>query len=232
MYTVQFVGLMCFFKQPNARIVLLPDGTQMTPKHSARIAVEKNSVLNKSGAWPAGPAAQGDFILDADFDIVIEQADQSGQFVFSDHKPISLGANFAIDLNTAKTIGRIAIRQGTLQTFRYPGTNDTPEASTVSQLDVNHNGNIHITATSRQNPQVVRTIELQEGTEIAIVNDSADKEHDHFHIYEQLGHGPGPLGTTPNNPPGFHRSQSHHKVFRKPDPIVDGVRCPNTGCCP
>jgi hypothetical protein len=232
MYTVQFVGLMCFFKQPNARIVLLPDGTHMEPKHSARIAVDKSMVANKSGAWPAVPASKGDFLLDEDFDIVIEQADQPGQLTLTDHKPISLGPNFAIDLNTAKTIGRIAIRQGMLRTFRYPGTNDTPEASTISQLDVMHSANIHIRATGRKNPQIVRTIELKAGTEIAIVNDSADKDHDHFHIYEQLGHGPGPLGTTPNNPPGFLRSQSQHRVFHKPDPIVDGVRCPNTGCCP
>jgi hypothetical protein len=232
MYTVQFIGMMCFFKQPNARLVLLPDGTQMTPKHSARIAVDPKQVNGSSGNWPTAAAKQGDFVLDQDFDIVIEGVDQNGTLDVSKHDPVRLPAGFAIDLTTARTIGRIAIRQGILQTFRYPGTNDTIEASTISQLDVPHTGVIRITATVRSNPSVVRTIELKAGTEIAIVNDSADTSHDHFHIYSQLGQGPTALGNTPDSEVGkFHRSQSQHKVFFKPDPIVDGVRCPNTGCC-
>ncbi|MGH7488044.1 MAG: hypothetical protein ACREMY_20960, partial [bacterium] len=142
MYTVQFVGLMCFYKEPNARLVLLPDGTQMQPAHSARIAVDPKQVVSSTGNWPTSNAKQGDFLLNQDFDISIEQADQNGNLDFSKHKPIPLPSGFAINLATAKTIGRVAIKQGTLRTFRYPGTNDTPEASTISQLDVQHDGTI------------------------------------------------------------------------------------------
>ncbi|HWW61248.1 MAG TPA: hypothetical protein VN181_07770, partial [Thermoanaerobaculia bacterium] len=149
------------------------------------------------------------------------------------HQPIRLPAvspGFSIDPAAAQTIARIPIRQGTLTTFRYPGTDDVPEASLITQLDVGHDGNIHITVTP--NAGAVRTIELQAGSEIAIVNDSADKQHDHFHIYEKIGSGPSALGHTPDIEVGkFKRSKSKHRVFKKPNPIVDGVRCPNTGCC-
>jgi hypothetical protein len=233
MYKVQFVGMVCFYKQNGAKLALLPDGTQAQPTHTARIVVDPKSVDHSSGDWPntKGEIARGDFLLDHDFDISIEQADQDGPRDFSKHRPVSLPSGFNIDLTTAQTIGRIPVKQGTLQTFRYPGTNDTVDASTITELTVEHEGTIRITAKTRPGGDIVRTIDLKPGTEIAVVNDSSDKSHDHFHIYEQIGTG-APLGDTPPSETGiFHRSQSHHRVFLKPDPIVEGVRCPNTGCC-
>jgi hypothetical protein len=96
---------------------------------------------------------------------------------------------------------------------------------------------------------VVRTITLKPGTEIAVVNDldPVIKEclalhggMEHFSVYQRLGKaGAVNVGTTPPTPIGddaFKVSTSEHRVFKHPinpvTPIVDGVKCPNTGCCP
>ena len=175
---------------------------------------------------------EGDFLLTEPCEIELETAVQgnpSQPLDAANHKPIALPAGFQISADTAVTIGRVQIRQGVLQTFRYPGTDDTDDASIISELKVNHSGMINIRV---KTPTAVKTIKLDPGTEIAIVNDSADKGHDHFHIYEKLGHGGTALAPTPKTTVGMYQaSTSKHRIFKDPNPIVDGVNCPNTGCC-
>jgi hypothetical protein len=236
-YTVQFIGMACFFRNGQERLVLMPNGTNSVPPHTARIAVAPTAIVHQENWGTDAVVQKGDFFLTKPCVISLEKADQTDAVhpLKVMNEPISLRSSspgFTIDPSTAQTIARVAIRQGTLATFRYPGTDDTPDASLITQLDVSHNGNIHIMVRPQTGSNPVRTIELRPGTEIAIVNDSSDKQHDHFHIYQKLGGGPSALGETPGVPVGkYRRSQSHHRVFATLDPIVDGVRCPNTGCC-
>jgi hypothetical protein len=234
-YKIQFVGLVCFFDPGTGRIALLPDGRGSSPKHTARIAIDKpkTEVKASTGKWPNtnGEVAKGDFVLDEPCEIELSGVNTGGSFGTSGHgkrlsKLTDSNRKFRIDPAKAKAIARVTITNGTLNEFRYPGTDDTQDASLISELTVPHNADIEITVKFKSE---TRTITLKAGTEVGIANESSDPKVDHFHIYEQLGNGEA-LGATPLTKLGATRSGSKHRVF-KGGPIVDGVRCPNTGCC-
>ncbi|HWW61250.1 MAG TPA: hypothetical protein VN181_07780 [Thermoanaerobaculia bacterium] len=220
----------------------------------------KSEVLSSSGNWPDtnGEVKKGDFLLDEPCEIELSGVDvTTGKLNTSEHgirlaKLTDSNRKFRIDLTKAITIARVTITNGTLKERRYPGTKkDDQHASLISELTVPHNGDIEITV--RLKSGTTRSITLKKGTEVAILNEPSKRGSlskswlslliakllrpkravkagmDHFHIYEQLGNGEA-LGTTPLTKTGATRSDSRHRAF-KPGPIVDGVRCPNTGCC-
>lgn len=238
-YTVDFVGMICFFKGAPGRLALLPDGTTATPKHAAKIAVDPKAV--DSGNPPTGwtnkaQVKKGDFVLREPCTVHLEGVEQAGPLDTTGQDPhlprlphhVNSGT-FAIDPATAKTVAQVPIARGVLTAFRYPGTDDDEKASIVSQLVVPHDGRIRITVTMKSGG--VRTITLKAGTEVAIVNDSGDKSADHFHIFEKLASGSVTLTHTPPSPLHLAPLPTDHRIFKKPSPIVEGVRCPNTGCC-
>ncbi|HEU4888466.1 MAG TPA: hypothetical protein VFV49_11295 [Thermoanaerobaculia bacterium] len=241
-YKVQFVGLICFFRENGNRVALLPDATQAAPVHIGRIVVDPNSVIEAETTWPVRPKIQrqlGEFRLPR-CSVSMSGADQAGALVTMNHESRLHGLQainqaFAIDTTFANTIATVPIRQGTLEAFRYPRTPNHPDSSVISQLDLDHSDKITITVTPRDGSEV-RTIVLQPNTEVAIANDIPGDHapHDHFHIYELLdSHIPHPpLGETPptQTDPEIPLSPSLHRIF---DGIIDNdLLCPNTGCCP
>jgi hypothetical protein len=238
-YKIQYVGMVCFLNQADgSKLALLPDGRQETPAHIARIVVSPMKVISETG-WRRGPVdrALGRFVVPA-CSISIEGADQSGTLDATSHQGLprlqQLRSGFTINPVTARTVATMEIRQGTLQSFLYPGAGDSPTTSIISQLDVAHAGPITITITPTGRNVRQRTIVLQPGTEIAILNDSVGdtRAAPHFHIYDMLTDSNVSVGdTVPPTPVGMlPESPSRHHVFGGQ---IDGNDlCPNTGCCP
>jgi len=240
MYKVQFVGAICFLRQNGSRLALLPDGSDIRPKHLARIVVDPGMVTDEAN-WPRRNRVQrnlGEYRLPS-CTVTLSGVDQPGQLDTSDHERRmprlqNLQPLFRIDPNLADTVATIPIRQGTLIAFRYPKTLDEPDASIISELRVNHDGPITVVVTPRDG-SAVRTLLLEPGTEIAIANDTPDDESiaEHFQIYEKLADDPRarlePM-PPPNPPRLLPPSRSEHRIFN--GIIDDDLQCPNTGCCP
>jgi hypothetical protein len=244
MYKVNFVGLVCFFKEAGARVALLPDGRNPgggIDAHHPRLVVGPKRVLSASG-WKVAERLSGVFNLPP-CTIELQEADQPGQSPLStdehDGAIPSLQAidpAFQIDLDTVPTVARLRIANGKLQAFRFPGTNaNNPDVAIISQLRVPHDGPIVVTVSPDAGS--VRTITLQPSTEIVIANvsDPTDEFHvgpSHFLLYEQLSTAPVDLShatiTTRGIPPLF----SHHVFFGGIGDIGLGADCGNTGCCP
>jgi hypothetical protein len=237
-YSVQFVGLACFLRSNGGRTVLLPDGRSPDAgidPHFASIAVDKDAVIASSG-WPAGHGDDGVFELDP-CTIVLEGADRGGTLDTSqqdDNLPQLKRINpaFSIDLAKAQTIARLELRQGTLKAYRVPGG-----TAVMSQLDVPHDGEIRITVTPEDGSQP-RTIDLQPGTEVAIINaarhayETVVEENGHFRIYEKLAAEPARARLTqPADLPKVPPSPTRHSFFARRTPIGLSTSCSNTGCC-
>jgi len=243
-YKILFVGLVCLFRQDGGRIALLPDASSDPVKHVARIAIDSpGNIVQASSNWPASAKATGDFLLTEACTIQFEDADVADPAhpLQTAKLPLGMRPGFEIDPAAPNAIAQVPIMRGTLTALLYPGSDKgNPAASVITQVDVPHRGNIHVKVTSRNG--TVRTIELKPNTEIAVVNDVDMRTRrqlaevgglDHFHIYQRLGKAESVnVGTTPPTPLGYQVSQSRHRVFAGAAGVVDGIRCPNTGCCP
>jgi hypothetical protein len=240
-YTVQFVGLVCFYREKGGRQALLPDGRNPgagIDPHFASIIVAPGAVETAIG-WNGDSATTGTFSLPPST-VTLEGVDRAGRLDTSGHDDRlpqlrRLDPNFEIDPDRADTIARLHIRQGKLTAYRIRGG----EAA-ISQLDVPHDGPIKITVTLRDgSPE--RTIVLQPGTEVAVTNtagksvydaETADQENGHFRIYERLSVRPVSLAAPVTAQSKLlPESPSHHAMFVRPRAINLTINCSNTGCC-
>jgi len=235
-YTVQFVGLVCFYREKGGRQALLPDGREPgdgIDPHFASINVARDAVEESSGWNGDTDIARGIFHLDP-CEISLEEGDSSGALDTREHdgklpQLRQMDANFEIDPERAETIARLRIRHGRLSAYTVPkGT------AIISQLDVPHDGPITITVTPRDgSPR--KTLRLKPGTEIAIANTARgykgnESEAGHFRIYEKLSKNPVRL-SDPHFKPAVPPSPSNHVLFRRPVPVNLNTNCSNTGCC-
>lgn len=244
-YRVQFVGLMCFARENGTRVVLLPDARTDAPPHEPRIVVDPEMVIKEKSTWPVETLSRvaralGEFKLPS-CTVSMSGAEDPGPFITTNHEPRLNGLKaiqpaFDLDPASPNAVVSMTIRQGILEAFRYPRSPaDDPFASVISQLELEHEGEITITVTPKDGADPL-TIVLQPGTEVALANDTMADESagDHFKLYEKLDKNvpPAPLGDTRPNPEGVFIpvSRSRHRIFA--GAVEDDLRCPNTGCCP
>lgn len=243
MYTVQFVGLVCFMRQRGGRLALLPDGRDPGPgidQHFGEISVDRNAIESVSGWDDTTAASAGSFPL-SPCEVVFEGAEVDGVIdttMHDDRLPQlrKIDPNFEIDPDRAQTVAKVRIRQGTLTAYRVPHGD-----AVMSQLDVPHEGSITITV-KPDDGSATRTIRVKPGTEIAITNmargvygrvdETAAEREAHFRIYEKLSsrpvslREPAPLAAT------IPETTSRHPMFSKRrSPIGLYSSCSNTGCC-
>lgn len=234
-YSVQFVGLACFLRTEAGREVLLPDGR--TPPdgiepHIATLVVNSASVKESNG-WNID-ASQGVFELPP-CEIQLEGADGPGPLDTSRHdgrlpQLRRIDPNFQIDPERAETIAKVNVQRGTLTAYRIPGG-----TAAISQLDVPHDGDIHITVKPRDG-SAPKTILLQPQTEVVVSNTGRGgyaalrRTNDHFRIYEKLSARPARL-SEPEDVNGLPPSPTRHCFFTQPVPMGLSSGCSNTGCC-
>jgi hypothetical protein len=237
-YKVQFVGLVCFLREPGGRHVLLPDGR--TPDngvdpHYASIIVARGAVQSSSGWEGDSDAAEGEFTLPP-CSLSFEGADLGGPLDTSGHDGClpelkELNGAFKIDPHSAQTIVRLHIGRGTLAAYQIPGG-----TAAISELEVPHDNVIHITVTP-QDGSAQRSIVLNAGTEIALANTARGgyatfvEENGHFRIYEKLSAQPAELPEPGPGVAGLTVSTSQQAIFLRPVPIGLNTSCSNTGCC-
>lgn len=235
-YQVQFVGLVCFLRERNARRVLLPDGRNPgngIDPHYASIVVRPEAVEDSAG-WNEDSSG-GTFRLPP-CRLSIEGVDSEGVLDAAGHQNLlpelrAIDPNFEIDPDRADTIAQLHVRQGTLEAFRIPGG-----TALISQLEVPHDGRISITVTPTDgSPE--RTIRVAPGTEIAVTNTAGEEiytsevePHGHFRIYERLSVRQVTLAA-PVSGSTAPASQSRHVLFMRQNPIGLSYECSNTGCC-
>jgi hypothetical protein len=240
-YTVQFVGLVCFYREPGGRQALLPDGRRPpagVEPHVASIEVAPEDVLDVTGWNGSEDAAHGRYLLPP-CSIELEGADVPGPLdtsLHDDYVPrlARINPEFEIDPDRAETIARLRVRRGVLQAFRIPGGD-----ATISQLDVPHDGEIQVRVTPRDgSPE--RRLRLRAGTEVLIANMAESgyltvtpksAQDSHFRIYEKLSTRQVTLHE-PESIPAVPPSQSQHATFLRGEPIALSTDCTNTGCCP
>jgi hypothetical protein len=235
-YKIQFLGLVCFFREPQGRLAMLPDGTKPDDgiePHYAAIAVDPRSVIESSG-WNTGSRQTGIFEL-IPCTISIDGLDVAGRLDTTAHDGLlprlgRLSPGFAIDPATAQTIATMPIRQGTLTAYRVPsGT------AVMSELEVPHDGDIRITIVPHQGSP--RNLRLRAGTEIAITNTADDYRQvsvheNHFRIYEKLSSQRPALRLPADASMSLAESPSEHFLFAEGRRRSLTADCSNTGCCP
>lgn len=244
-YKVQFVGLVCFYREWNSRQALLPDGRNPVngiDPHFPFIVVASDAV--ESADWEGEALGTALKFELPPCSLVIEGVDVPGALDTSAHDGLlpqlrQLNPDFEIDPDQAETVARLYIRQGTLSAYKVPGGEPGREAL-ISQLDVPHDGSITITVMPTDG-STARMLRLSAGTEIAITNMAraglydeltAQQDNGHFRIYEKLSVRPVTLTTPPPNPPvGVAQSPSHHPMFMRNEAINLNTSCSNTGCC-
>jgi hypothetical protein len=240
-YTVQFVGLVCFYREPGGRQALLPDGRQPAggiEPHVASIEVAPEDVLEAAGWNGSEDAAHGRYLLPP-CSVELEGAEEPGSLdtsLHDDYLPrlAQLDPNFEIDPDRAETIARLRVRRGVLRAFRIPGGE-----ATISQLDVPHEGEVQVRVTPRDgSPE--RRLRLRPGTEVLIANMAEsgylrvtprNEQDSHFRIYEKLSTRPVTLHE-PESIPDVPPSSSQHATFLRHEQIALSTDCTNTGCCP
>jgi hypothetical protein len=242
-YTVQFVGLVCFYREAGGRQALLPDGREPgdgIEPHVATIEVAREDVLAASGWEENADTKHGRYLLPP-CSIELEGADLEqpvpGALDTSHHdrfipRLTDSDPNFEIDPDRAETIARLRLRRGVLAAYRIPGGE-----ATISQLDVpQHDGEINVKVIPRDgSPE--RRLRLKPGTEVLIANMGQSgclkRTHDsHFKIYAKLSTRPVTLHE-PKEIPAVPWSKSQHALFtRNAAPINLTTDCTNTGCCP
>lgn len=245
-YQVQFVGLVCFFREREARLALLPDGR--TPDagidpHFGTIIVDPKEALDKSG-WDGVPGAtNGNFPLVEPCQILLSGATAPGNLDSAQQDRAlpqlkQINSEIEIDPSRAQTIARVPIRQGRLTAHRVPGG-----TALISQLDLPHDGPIEILI-KLDDGTAERKIVLAPGTEIVIANMAQGGIYreprvrngagQHFKIYERLGVHPVPL-SEPSKVALLNdevtESTSTHILFSRRGPISIYSDCSNTGCC-
>lgn len=237
-YKVQFVGLVCFYRERGARQVLLPDGRSPGPgidPHFPLIIVAPKAVKSAAG-WPADEdTRRGIYALPACW-LSIEGADAPGSLDVSKHDGIlpqlrQIDPGFEIDPDRAETVVRLYLRQGTLSAHEVPGG-----TAVMSQLQVPHEGTITITVTPRDGSPN-RTLLLEPGSEILLGNMAEGGVYKpethvggHFKIYEKLSIRPVNL-REPEAVSTLEKPSSDHWYFRRALPISLSMSCSNTGCC-
>ncbi|HYC87805.1 MAG TPA: hypothetical protein VEO54_01220 [Thermoanaerobaculia bacterium] len=236
-YKVQFVGLVCFYREQGGRQALLPDGRNPgdgIEPHVASIRVASGDVIEAVGWNGSADTARGAYELPPCW-VTLEGVDADGTLDTSQHdnrlpQLKQIDANFEIDPERAETIARLRIRQGELAAYRIPGG-----TAAISELDVPHDGEIRVTVTPRDG-SAERTLRLRPGTEVMVANMAQSGYHgaatcnNHFKIYEKLSMRPVSL-QEPSSVPAVPPSLSQHVAFLRPEPIGLSVDCTNTGCC-
>lgn len=240
-YSVQFVGLVCFYRERGGRLALLPDGSDPGPDidpHYGSIVLASDAIEETSG-WPDAPAdGPGRTFELPPCEVVIAGADDTGVLDVEAHdgklpQLSQIDSNFEIDPDRARTVARIHIRQGKLTAYRIPGGD-----AAISQLDVTYDGKVTITV-KPDDGSPHRTIVARPGTEVAIANmrrggydQRSTKTGSHFRIYEKLSVRPVTLHE-PDVRSVAHLAQStsKHVLFSRKGPIGLYVDCTNTGCC-
>src|ERR1051326_9612616 len=147
-YAVQFVGLVCFYRENGARQALLPDGRNPgdgIDPHFASIIVAPAAIESTTG-WDGDNPEPGTFSLPPST-VTLEGADQPGTLDTSKHDDQlpqlrKINRRFEIDPDRADTIARLYIRSGKLTAFTIPGG-----TAVISQLDVPHDAPINVTVT-------------------------------------------------------------------------------------
>lgn len=238
-YSVQFVGLVCFYRDQGGRLALLPDGRNPgngIDPHYGSIVVAADSIEETETVNWAGVKGVRDITFPlVPCQLVIEGADVDGALDTTGHilpQLRDIDKDFEIDPPRAKTIAQIRIRQGTLTSYLIPGG-----AAAMSQLDVAHDGPIRITM-KPDDGSPEGTIVAKPGTEIAITNMARGNVYDelpakngsHFTIYEKLSVNPVTL-KEPTVTAALSESRSQHVMFSGRGPIGLYVDCSNTGCC-
>jgi hypothetical protein len=235
-YKVQFLGLVCFYRDAEGHLAMLPDGRDPgdgIDPHYASIAVDPDEIIDASG-WDAHSIASGMLRLPP-CAITMDGLEAPGHLDTSAHdgrlpRLGRIDPNFHIDPSTAQTIATISIRQGTLVAYVVPsGT------AVMSELEVPHEEDIRITVTPHEGP--TRHLLVRSGTEIAITNTAGDYRRgavreDHFRIYEKLSSRPVTLAAPPDVDRNLRESPSAHFLFTEGVSIALTADCSNTGCCP
>jgi hypothetical protein len=238
-YKVQFVGLVCFLREPGGRLALLPDGRDPgngIDPHYGSIVIAANDIEQTNG-WPEAAAGEARTFPLVPCEIVLEGTDVPGVVDTTNHEALlpqlrRIDPNFAIDPDRAQTIAKLRIRRGKLTAYYIPGG-----TALVSQLEVPHDGPILITVTP-DDGSPVQTIRVKPGTEIAVTNMAGGSVYDnpggqngsHFKIYEKLSVNPVSL-TAPSTSPPLDELPSQQILFSRRGPISLYHDCPNTGCC-
>jgi hypothetical protein len=252
-YTVQFVGLVCFYRERGTRLALLPDGRspgEGIDPHFGAIVVAADAVEEAVGwegveeavGWEGvEEAVRGKFPLPP-CELIIDHAAEPGTLDTSRHDGLlpqlrQLDSNFEIDPERAQTIAKVRIRRGTLTAHRIPGG-----TAAISQLDVPHDGSIRVTVRPDDgSPE--KHIVVKPGTEIAVTNMASGNLYrrglrghggNHFKIYERLSSRKVTLkepeeATTSSS--ALPESLSTHVLFRRRGRISLYTNCSNTGCC-
>lgn len=239
-YKVQFVGLVCFYRDGASRQALLPDGrnpgNDIAP-HYPKLIVDPGAVESVAG-WPSDEQTQRGIYALPDSIITIEGMDSAGTLDTSAHDGLlpqlrEIDPNFEIDLDSAQTVARLHVRQGVLSARQVPGG-----TAIMSQLVVPHNGSIDAVVTPRDGSSAL-TLRLAAGTEILIGNMSEHGIYDegvaidrHFEIYAKLSSNPVSLqDPDPATVASVSPPETNHWLFTRASPINLSVSCSNTGCC-
>jgi hypothetical protein len=247
MYKVDFVGLVCFFKEPGARRALLPDGRNPEngiEPHFVHLVVQPTKITAAAGPWTIAEVTNGVFDLPP-CTIELEGADKpdpASPLDTSQHDGFipslqAIDPGFQIDLAKARTAARIPIHRGALRAFRYPGSNaKNADVAVVSELRVPHDGPIDVTVRPDDGSPPL-TLTLQPSTEIVIANVSNPliifrRGPSHFQLYGQLATGPVAIDNPILNTLGPPRLPSQHVYFAGIGSKAQGADCGNTGCCP
>lgn len=239
MFRIDFVGVVCLFRDGDAEHALLPDGRRSKPAHVARLIVDPQRIVAGAETWGTrdpDDIERGEFTLPPGA-LTIEGANQAGQEpvrseTLDERLPrlTDLARDFVLDPDSPNIWTSVAIRQGTLEAFRWPGSRDSPTVSVLAQLTVPHQGPFRITVMNRRTRDQNAFLQLQAETNVVIVNDStADTSRNpHFHIYNLLDRdgrmllSKFPPNTRPNVPPLV---TSHH-FYNRPSSGDD--LCPVT----
>ena len=238
MFKVDFVGVVCLFRDGDTERALVPDGQDAEPPHIARIVVDDPAnVVAGAETWgerESDDVIRGEFPLPAG-SIVIEGVDQPGElvsFTLDERLPrLSAAApGFRVDPQSPNIWTSVAIRQGTLEVFRWPESADRETASVLTQLSVPNEGNYRVLVTDRDDPDRERFLELAAGTNLVIVNDSTSplRAMEHFQIYDRLATSDSPTfgNVPPPTPPGIPALTTSHPFYDRP--VAGDDLCPNT----
>jgi hypothetical protein len=238
-YSVQFVGLVCFYRERGGRLALLPDGQNpgngIAPHYGSVVVAGDSIEENETVNWVGVKSPRDITFPLVPCQLTIEGANVDGDLDTTKHilpQLVDADKNFEIDPARARTVAQMRIRQGTLTSYLIPGG-----AAAMSQLDVPHDGPIRITM-KPDDGSPESTIVAKPGTEIAVTNmahgnvydEKPAKNGSHFTIYEKLSVNPVSL----EEPPAFAaltKSPSRHALFFRPGSIGLYVDCSNTGCC-
>ncbi len=238
-YSVQFVGLVCFYREPGGRLALLPDGRNpgngIAPHYGSVVVAAGSLEETETVNWVGVKSVRDITFPLVPCHLIIEGADVDGDLKTTAHilpQLVDIDKDFEIDPSRAKTIAQIRIRQGTLTSYLIPGG-----AAAMSQLDVAHDGPIRITM-KPDDGSPEGTIVAKPGTEIAITNMALGSVYDeppakngsHFTIYEKLSVNEVSLKEPPPIT-ALTESRSRHALFFRSGPIGLYVDCSNTGCC-